>query len=888
MHKLLLAVILLAGLAACTDTPAKDDGQPSDATVDTSPAGEDTLATTDVAVEVSSGDVVALPQGCTADSDCSTGVTCLPGTCDSGICRLQPAPSTQQCDDGDACSTADHCLNGACKGALVSCDDANPCTSDGCAPATGCSHTPNTAKCDDGNACTVAEVCASGSCQGGQIVDCDDGNPCTQDSCHLTQGCKHTATPGVSCSDGDACTTKDTCVANICAGKAMNCDDGEDCTSDSCAGGLCAHEDGDGPCSDGDVCTTADKCVSGKCTGTVLACDDGNICTTDFCGGGKCQAGVAPVGAGCDDGDLCTYNKCHGGTCVAAQKYWSQTLSGTELKGLVPQADGVVVFGLRGGFGWIGWYSNGGELVKEEALPPAHVAATASGALLVVTANGVSRRTAKGQVEWTTVPESFTDGMGTGKPVLDYVAASGELVTVFGSVTTGKFKRAFVARYSAQGVLQWQIATPPEKGANFPLRTATSTGHVIAQSNTLFAPAGAPSAVWYSWNPQGQLNVEVPFFSVSAITPTKDGNVFLPGKTAQIYTPMLTPVSAPVVVPGGGGHWAAQEADGFSLLGWGKLSRFDGQGNLHSVAAQVPKLTAAVSDGDGLYAYRVVTLSNNVDKDSQIFRLDRYGHVSCNICATLGTNNCADGDACSLDDCDLVSGCTVAPHSCDDGLPCTLDSCLPATGCAHQAVTTGPCDDGDPCTIDGNCTTAGCSVVPKCDDGNPCTYDNCSQSGNGECYSFAQIAGASCGDAGRCTTAGECLTEFCETNTPLGGPYTVNAGKILDIPFEVTLTSSILWARYEAVGNGDSTVSTIEFGNKSMPSSGGRRASSGDYWEISYPRATYTSSSAQGIADVIPTGTWKLRLSQQTNNDPTKPPGKVESVVITFGYICPK
>src|SRR5256885_13183475 len=60
------------------------------------------------------------------------------------------------------------CGGGAClPGAALNCDDSNPCTDDSCDPGTGCVHVNNTAPCSDGNACTTGDTCGGGSCQAG-------------------------------------------------------------------------------------------------------------------------------------------------------------------------------------------------------------------------------------------------------------------------------------------------------------------------------------------------------------------------------------------------------------------------------------------------------------------------------------------------------------------------------------------------------------------------------------------------------------------------------------------------------------------------------------------------------------------------------------------------
>nr|MBP6699177.1 thrombospondin type 3 repeat-containing protein [Flavobacteriales bacterium] len=67
------------------------------------------------------------------------------------------------------------------------------------------------------------------------------------------------------------------------------------------------------------------------------------------------------------------------------------------------------------------------------------------------------------------------------------------------------------------------------------------------------------------------------------------------------------------------------------------------------------------------------------------------------------------------------------PVFCDDGDPCTIDTCDPMTGlCVYTPMN---CDDGDPCTID-ICLNGTCfNLIQNCDDGNPCTVDFCDAMG---------------------------------------------------------------------------------------------------------------------------------------------------------------
>jgi hypothetical protein len=129
-------------------------------------------------------------------------------------------------------------------------------------------------------------------------ADCNDGNECTTDTC-------------------DAATGKCTWTNN-----ALDCaDDGESCTSDKCVAGECTHP----PIADGETCAneatdtancTKNECTAGKCehpwAGTCACttnaqCNDADPCTTDTCnvaGGGVCA--YAPSTAACDDGVVCT------------------------------------------------------------------------------------------------------------------------------------------------------------------------------------------------------------------------------------------------------------------------------------------------------------------------------------------------------------------------------------------------------------------------------------------------------------------------------------------------------------------------------------------------------------------------------------------------------
>jgi cysteine-rich repeat protein len=153
------------------------------------------------------------------------------------------------------------------------CDDGNTANGDCCSST--CHFEANGSSCSDGNACTTGETCNAGTCGGGTAVTCNDNNGCTQDTCNPSTGCVYNPTPlnGTSCNDGNACTVGETCNAGTCGGGGpVVCNDGNACTADSCnpsSGCIFNPAPLNGAsCSDGNVCTVNDTCSNGTCSGT--------------------------------------------------------------------------------------------------------------------------------------------------------------------------------------------------------------------------------------------------------------------------------------------------------------------------------------------------------------------------------------------------------------------------------------------------------------------------------------------------------------------------------------------------------------------------------------------------------------------------------------------
>ena len=268
--------------------------------------------------------------------DASINNACQSNVCGSqtGKCGIDFKTSGTLCDaDGSVCSKGDACDGkGKClAGAVVKCDDGNPCTNDSCDPKTGCVYTANASACDaDGSACTAGDACSDKTCLPGKSKNCDDGEPCTADSCDKKTGdCEHQKLT-VSCDDNNACTKDDKCGLSkddkytCLAGSPVVCDDGNACTADACDStkGCASTAVTDGAtCTDGNACTVQDACKSGTCAGTPQAqgaCDDKNACTVDTCDSKVGCQHKAVTGATCDDGDQCTSgDTCNSGKCTA-------------------------------------------------------------------------------------------------------------------------------------------------------------------------------------------------------------------------------------------------------------------------------------------------------------------------------------------------------------------------------------------------------------------------------------------------------------------------------------------------------------------------------------------------------------------------------------------
>jgi len=198
-----------------------------------------------------------------------------------------------------------------------SCDDGNPCTTDTCNPAVGCSSVNNTNPCNDGNPCTSNDTCGGGSCSGTPYT-------CTPTECQATS----------TCDGSGGCN-----ITNKAAGAGCS-SDGNQCTDDICDGsGTCTHPNtaAGTVCNDGKACTSPDACNgSGACVGPVNCYTPPNFqCydSTGFCDASwNCAYNTLPNDTPCSIGNPCILAFCQSGVCTGG---------GNRCGGLVPCARSV-------------------------------------------------------------------------------------------------------------------------------------------------------------------------------------------------------------------------------------------------------------------------------------------------------------------------------------------------------------------------------------------------------------------------------------------------------------------------------------------------------------------------------------------------------------------
>ena len=497
----------------------------------------------------------------------------------------------------------------------------------------------------------------------GAVSSCDDGQSCTTDACNAkTGGCSHVpAATGSTCDDSNACTSLDACSAvGLCAGVSATCDDGTPCTTDVCNPFTAACEHVNRP----------------------VACDDGNPCTqTDWCSGGACVTGQHVV------------TTLAGGPVAGSQ-------DGKGSGALLKNPQGV-------------WRGNNGDVYFVGDDHKIRTVAT-DGTVTTVAGSDTSGNT-NGPVAAATFvyPFRLTSDAAGNLFVIDAVSACVRELDTAGSVSTLAGK----CGYSSQG----GFADGPAATAKFD----TMSGIAVSKAGAVYVTDANNHRI------RVIANGVVSTFAGSATQGMVDGK----GSAAQFYSP-----------------WGlAIDAKGRLFVGDnGTIRRIDTDGTVSTIAGTTP----GFADGPALQArFKFIldlTFADSGDLlivDGQRLRvLSPDGQVT--TWAGDGTTTFAPGpglltgiptqltSVASLPDGSVVvaAGSRLLHMSanalaCADGLACTQDDCdATSLTCSHPPVAVGtPCDDGSECTSGEACQDGACTggKANDCDDGDACTTDSC-------------------------------------------------------------------------------------------------------------------------------------------------------------------
>lgn len=248
--------------------------------------------------------------GCKLDSDCDDGNLChfafkctIAAGAQEGACGYQARAEGDNIDsDGTKCNGVLTCIGDkpVVKN-IPKVDDGHACTDDSCDAATG----------------AVTNAPKPGCIECASAAECPDtGSECKTKVCE-NGVCGITLESFKACDDTEACTKGDLCVFGECIGKAdANPTDGNACTTDdTCTepNGVVvgSGQSGCSPCSDGDLSQCPPATEGGKSA----------ECVVRVCNGGACARNFQPAGTQCGDAppDACTpHPACDAtGSCIA-------------------------------------------------------------------------------------------------------------------------------------------------------------------------------------------------------------------------------------------------------------------------------------------------------------------------------------------------------------------------------------------------------------------------------------------------------------------------------------------------------------------------------------------------------------------------------------------
>jgi hypothetical protein len=748
--------------------------------------------------------------------DCTDTDPCTSDACDP----LQPAATNcthlkfdGPCNDGDTCTSNDVCTGGKCSGTKADCNDGNPCTNDLCDSIKGCQHLqlPGGTDCDDGLACTKNDKCDAGKCGSvlpadNQCNTCNSNADCAkyndQDFCNGTIKCidsykgkvcdtdpatvvKCDATKDNSCTkntcnpDNGVCAivkfnagtfcTGDKCLDNAqcdgignCKGITKNCDDKNDCTTDSCDSTIgCKHVNlADATkCDDGSKCTPNDSCKGGQCVGDQNTCgcttnndctgfDDGNLCNgvltcqQNFCkpdaatiivcaknanscqdnictpATGKCDPKPKQDNVACDDADACTLSEvCLAGACTSTTKANCDDGSPCTTDYCDP------FFGCGN-------------------------APIASGGLC----DDKNDCTTKDSCKTGTCVGTPLSCDDSNQCTADTCAKKGGCAhTLDDTLTCTDSDPCTTPDHCKDGVC---LSTVLNCNDNNSCTIDACDGNGGCK-NVVFGGKDCDDG-----NACTIQDVCVNDQCVGKTKSCDDGN--------QCTTDVCKDGTCVFTTASGLACTDANECTGPDFC----------TGAGQCVGAVVDCSTGTVCKTN--LTCSPVTGCVTVQNDGALCD-DGDFCTSGNLPGTMGdkcqgggcsgtTVSCDDQNICTNDVCDAKKGCIISQNGCDDGNSCTVDTCDKVLGCQHENVNGGFCDDGDACTTATTCSAGTCNggTATICDDKNDCTADACDKATG--CGHVSMAEASTCTDSNICTADG-CVDGIC-----VGVPLTCDDG----------------------------------------------------------------------------------------------------------------
>ena len=604
----------------------------------------------------------------------------------------------------------------------------------------------------------AAEVCDDIDNDCDNVVDdggnesCDDGNPCTDDVCTGATGCFHTNNTG-PCDDGNACTVGDTCGNAACVGTPLDgiaCDDGNACTTaDVCATGICTG----GPariCDDGNACNGVESCnawsgcVAGTppdcqsdnqcfagacdpgigCVFTPLTgpCDDHSPCTTnDTCSAGSCR-GTRADGVHCDDGDPCTVDD----TCFGYSCYGGSYRDCDDGKACTDDSCSWEAGGCVNRVNDANLCSDDnpcthGDACRAGVCTSVPVTCTGGCPPGFISVGGSCQKTYDIGVNLLDNEARTCDGTGRNRYTCEgatYGFHWTDLGISLAAVT--RVDVQFAAGFSCNSGVRVVDLNDEQFGTFEVFNTCLCAPPLQLISLTGFGPGA------YVRSGQNTITIARGTCEGLSMSEALDDSF---ARVTVTYQPFSTCLSG-TCDTGVGACDFTEIPDGSACTDFNACTSDD-----------------ACSGGECVGG--PLTDCN----DGNICTNDACDTITGTCVHTVNFDPCDDGNVCTIGDSCGDGICQpFRPLQCSDNNPCTDDACDPATGCFFPN-NTNPCNDDNACTSADACGGGAChGVAVVCNDNNACTIDTCNRT-NGCVFT---------GNAGACDDDNPCTSDSCD------------------------------------------------------------------------------------------------------------------------------